>query len=180
MLTSTQNRGFAGSVNEAIRQNISRPYWIISNFDLYAEPGEWSRILESLGTFEYGANYGSGPDEYGLFMLTPAAVKNIGLFDENFYPAYFDDNDYRYRAKLARCPLFSFPVKYTHETSSTINDNAFYKRKNNVTYRQLGQYYISKWGGVPGREEFKSPFNKHYPVDYWKFDPSRNSDLQWL
>ena len=161
VLTCTQNLGFAGSVNTIIRQNIDKPYWIISNFDLYLEPGEWHKISDKVSDFKYGANFGAGPDQYGLFMLTALAVKSIGLFDENFYPAYFDDNDYRYRSKLAGCTLDPMPVRYKHETSSTINDSKFYKRKNSETFQKLAEYYISKWGGVPGREDYKSPFNKH-------------------
>ena len=181
VMTNTQNMGFAMSVNDIVRHNFDCKYWIVSNYDLYLEPGEWQRILDHADQFEYGANFGSGIDLFGLFLWTNAVVKNVGLMDENFYPAYFDDNDYRYRCQLKGCLMDHFPVKYRHETSSTINDNPHYKRKNSETFQKLAQYYITKWGGVPGSEKYTRPFNNADLVEeYWKLDPARNDELRWL
>ena len=114
-------------------------------------------------------------------MLTNAVIEQAGMFDENFYPVYFDDNDYRYRTRLLGCPLVHLPVKYTHHTSASINSCRHYKRKNNETFQRLGQYYISKWGGPPGRETYKTPFNDPaLPVDYWRYSPSVNNSLRWF
>ena len=37
-----------------------------------------------------------GPD-FSCFMITPQTIKDVGLFDENFYPAFHEDNDYHLR-----------------------------------------------------------------------------------
>ena len=110
VLSMHMNTGFPPGVNMIIKQNIDCPYWIISNYDLTLPPGEWQKILDNVDTFEYGATFGSGDDEYALFMLTASVIAKAGFFDENFYPVYFDDNDYRWRTKQIKTELTAFPV----------------------------------------------------------------------
>ena len=115
-----------------------------------------------------------------MFQLTPAVIEKVGFFDENFYPAYFDDNDYRWRTKTAKADLDKYPVKYEHDTSSTIKYSAHYKKCNQKTFQKAGRYYITKWGGGPGEEKYDSPFNSGAPIDYWKIDPSQLNKLRWV
>ena len=39
--------------------------------------------------------------DFSCFMIGREALEKVGPFDENFYPAYFEDNDYHYRIRLA-------------------------------------------------------------------------------
>jgi GT2 family glycosyltransferase len=180
VLTNCQNQGYAGSVNQVFHQNMDCKYWLVTNFDMYLEPGEWDRVLFNIETFEHGATLGTGNDEFIGTVFTHKLIGKVGYLDENFYPAYYDDNDYRYRCKLAGVKMANFPTKYVHETSHTINNNAHYKRRNSTTFQSLANYYFAKWGGMPGREEYKTPFNKHLPIDYWRYDPHHNQLLRWI
>jgi GT2 family glycosyltransferase len=92
------------------------------------------------------------------FMLSVDAYLKVGKFDENFFPAYFEDNDYFRRMLLADVPMIFNgmlnPVIYRN--SMTIQktpelNNGFEKNR---------QYYISKWGGLPTQETFGTPFNQ--------------------
>lgn len=38
--------------------------------------------------------------EYSLFAVTRRALLEVGLFDENIFPAYYEDDDYRIRLKV--------------------------------------------------------------------------------
>src|SRR5205085_1350846 len=38
---------------------------------------------------------------YSFFAVNPIAIETIGCFDENFFPAYCEDQDYARRAALA-------------------------------------------------------------------------------
>lgn len=86
-----------------------------------------------------------------------AGNKFVG-FDDRFYPAYFEDNDYHRRLILADKKYshskYMDPAVYrnsmTLEKDKSINDN-FMKNK---------EYYIRKWGGEPGQEKFVTAFNK--------------------
>lgn len=120
----------------------------ISSRDIYTwEAPTFSELLDS---------------NYACFMLTKKTYKHIGTFDEKFYPAYFEDCDYSYRAILSGlkvCGLQSAGFYHFHsQTTKTafvdgspiINQEKFEKNKN---------YYISKWGGDYRMESFKTPFN---------------------
>eukprot|EP01036_Dinobryon_divergens_P042630 gene42630-56663_t len=41
-----------------------------------------------------------GPSGYNLFILDSEVVNNVGYFDENFFPAFFEDNDWSIRVTL--------------------------------------------------------------------------------
>ena len=181
ILTSTQNTGYAGAVNLIIRQNFDCPYWIISNFDVQYAPGELHRLLHSIEELPDGAFCGTpGTDEFVTSLFTPSLLKKVGYLDENFYPAYFDDNDYRWRCQLAAAEPINFRLKYKHDTSTTINSSPHYKQANGRTFQQNYQYYLEKWGGPPNGEVFVTPFNKKLPVDYWEYQPVRNNTLRWI
>jgi GT2 family glycosyltransferase len=92
------------------------------------------------------------------FILSVNAYLKVGKFDENFFPAYFEDNDYFRRMLLSDVPMvfngMLNPVIYRN--SMTIQktpelNNGFEKNR---------QYYISKWGGQPTQETFGTPFNQ--------------------
>lgn len=90
-------------------------------------------------------------------MVIPRLMfDKIGMFDEEFYPAYFEDNDYAYRMKLVSesavvSPLLT-PVVFNN--SMTIKKDPSL----NNNFNKNREYYIRKWGGVPEKETFKTPF----------------------
>jgi len=100
----------------------------------------------------------SGP-QFSCFMITPELYRTVGSFDENFVPAYFEDNDYHYRTKLLDVNVYhlgdapyiteeSVTHKMTHGTLATPNK-----------FNGNRAYYVKKWGGVPGIEKFDHPYN---------------------
>lgn len=95
-----------------------------------------------------------------IFRLTPRAFERIGPFDESFWPAYREDNDYVWRAKVAGVPIRL--VKDTasrHAGSATIARFPVSKRDQFLRTTELRDYYVRKWGGPPGRERFEEPFD---------------------
>lgn len=84
-----------------------------------------------------------------------------GLFDQKFYPAYFEDNDFHYRIKLAGMrAVKTNSALYYHFGSRTIKENEEVGHISNTYYLTNRQRYIEKWGGKPGKEKFKTPFNQ--------------------
>ena len=129
--------------------------------------------MEGLEAMRPPADYageveGDSPD-FSCFMVTPRTIQEIGWFDQNFRPAYFEDNDYHYRihlagfktANMAHAPIY-------HVGSQTQNNPA---NKGPVVTGQMfdanRQYYRAKWGGNPGEEKFKTPFNHHQSFKDW-------------
>ena len=60
-------------------------------------------------------------------VFGPGLIQNVGLMDENFFPAYYEDNDHRYRMKLAGLHWEYFPLKYSHKVSSTLKRDENFK-----------------------------------------------------
>lgn len=101
---------------------------------------------------------------FSLFMLNTDIKTKVGFFDENFSPAYFEDNDYIYRTKLLgyNIKMFSVSNYYTHGHSATLKRLKEQGLHESYEYwfNRNKQYYISKWGGEPYNEKYIIPFNK--------------------
>jgi len=83
-----------------------------------------------------------------------------GLFDEKFYPAYFEDNDFHYRLKLAGMRgVKTNQAIYYHFGSRTIRENKNMENIVKNSYLENEQKYIDKWGGKPGEEKHIIPYN---------------------
>lgn len=92
------------------------------------------------------------------FILSTNIYTKVGKFDEKFFPAYFEDNDYFRRMLLAN--VF---ITFNAMLNPTIYRNSMTIQKNpelNNNFEKNRQYYISKWGGQPTQETFKTPFNE--------------------
>jgi len=98
--------------------------------------------------------------DFSCFMLNSETINQVGYFDENFWPAYFEDNDYHYRMKLAGLKAVKLnQALYYHFGSQTIKNSPDVEKISNEYYLQNKEYYIKKWGGVPGNEAYQTPFN---------------------
>jgi GT2 family glycosyltransferase len=97
--------------------------------------------------------------DFSCFGINKECWKKVGLFDEAFYPAYFEDNDYHYRMKLenikAVCNYSNYYWHYGSRTKMQSKEFAEYLKKRYVLNRD---YYTKKWGGEPGKEKFKIAF----------------------
>lgn len=111
---TTHNRGVAASWNLGIREMYERGAdWLIivsagvrfgepGGLDLVAEMGRHPGALAvEAGVWRWNAD-GTGAEGFGwhLVAMHRRLFDNVGLFDENFYPAYWEDNDFGYRVKL--------------------------------------------------------------------------------
>lgn len=107
----------------------------------------------------------SGAD-FACFLITKFCFSTIGKFDENFRPAYFEDNDYHRRILLAgyeariitQAPFFHYGSK-TQQKGGVVSAEAFDLCK---------AYYVRKWHGMPGAETFATPFgNPDLSISDW-------------
>ena len=101
------NMGVSFAWNFIIKSYFMSPYWIISSHDVSFPPGLLKEIAETAEDKEvamihpFKGEYGKG--SFDLFIITEKAVQEVGLFDENLYPAYGEDLDYLMR--LENVPL---------------------------------------------------------------------------
>jgi GT2 family glycosyltransferase len=130
-------------------------YAIILNDDIYWGRKEYE--IDNLLTNHNNPLFCSTQD-WCAFIIGKKVFNKVGRFDEDFYPAYYEDNDYTYRMRLMGMSVFKIPFMnpFMYETSQTL--------EREPSLRQLilenKQRYIKKWGGEPTKEKFKTPYNK--------------------
>ena len=94
--------------------------------------------------------------DWCVFIMPKTTFEKIGPFDETF-KAYYEDSDYTYRMKLVGFK----PVAWDVLNPTTYRDNGTGEIDPTIyNFSNIGRkYYVTKWGGMPGMETFKTPFN---------------------
>lgn len=135
------NLGVAASWNLGIKLFPHHTRWFFSSNDMVYHPG----ALEMLATAERDEITLSDKFPYWqTFAIGDMVVDKIGLFDEGFYPAYFEDTDYQRRAVAAGVGMTSLPLAISHDNSSTINSDPHLMGKNATTFAYNAHYNDEK------------------------------------
>jgi GT2 family glycosyltransferase len=80
-----------------------------------------------------------------VFALGYEAVKRVGgLFDESFFPAFCEDNDFARRAEHAGVAIRRLEIPMLHDNSSTINSDPALLEKNARTFPTNAEYFYDK------------------------------------
>jgi GT2 family glycosyltransferase len=169
------NIGVSASWNEGLRRAKEAPvdYVLVVNDDIVLEPMCINTLyiamryhpeidlLTAVNTRDFPEQGSGDPNEpdYSCFMVRPDFTDKFGEFDENFTPAYFEDNDMYYRVELGGgTQRKSLAARMYHSGSVTQN----WGGKPFVTSQMFEAnraYYVAKWGGRPGEETYREPFN---------------------
>jgi len=114
---------------------------------------------------------GENSSGWDFFAVRDIIFEQIGFWDESFYPAYFEDNDFARRLWIKEQHIGQkmhdyISVPFVHLGSQTIKrlDGAELN-KHHENFNKNKAHYVAKWGGEPGNEKFMFPFN----VDYSSF-----------
>lgn len=157
------NLGVAASWNWFIKNTSpsfcedNTSFWIIANDDIIFYSTTLYNLVQAINKYPYMILGNGGA--WSLMALHNNVISKIGLFDENFYPAYFEDNDYHHRMKLENLD-FKIPgtVAYNHATSSTIKAYSPERmKKHHHDFKCNRQYFINKWGNDPTKLGSKLP-----------------------
>lgn len=160
-VTSTgDNLGVSPSWNKFIQEAKRDGYdaVIIANDDIRLNSGALSRFVEAMEENQFV--YFDGQNAFGFFGFHLSLAESVGYFDENFWPAYFEDNDYFYRMQLADVVMRAVnPPSYFHAGSATTGAfGAERKIMHFHNFQKNKQYYMTKWGGMPHEERYTRPF----------------------
>ena len=165
VLNMPANLGLSAAWNLGIKCYPDSKYWLFASADT-----TWGEsALQEIDSL-------SGPnkllltnDAYGCFSVGENVIEQVGLFDEYFYPIYFEDNDFHER--VARfCPentITSTSIQTAPESGSqTINSDDKLKNRNHETFLNNQEYYEYKRNG-----NFENP-------KPWSL--SRRREQEWL
>jgi len=168
------NRGVSKSWNEGMLNAYSdgMDVVLLVNDDIIFSAGDVDKLAEkakqsrdryivTCAGFHLRHNQATTSLGYACFAINPVALEIIGCFDENFFPAYCEDVDYQYRARLAGLSAGNCEdTMVYHGGSVTIFTDPALARQNLLTHGRNFAYYRFKWGGEGGEELFKRPFNQ--------------------
>lgn len=165
VLNMPANLGLSASWNLGIKCFPHVKYWLFASADTI-----WSETaLQEIDNISGSDKLILTNDAYGCFSVGENVIEKIGLFDEYFYPIYFEDNDFHER--VARfCPentIVSTSIKTAPKVGSqTINSDDKLKNKSHETFLKNQDYY-----------KYKQTTNFEQPKS-WSL--SRRRDHEWL
>jgi hypothetical protein len=143
------NLGVAGSWNLGIKSFPYADRWFFASNDVQFHLGG----LETLSEARRDEITLSGMFPlWQAFCLGYEAVKRVGLFDERFFPAFCEDNDYTRRAEHAGVTIRSLDVPMVHDNSSTINSDRNLLENNARTFPRNAELFHDKIA----REDFSA------------------------
>ncbi len=110
--------GLVGAWNLIVKSTPYAPYWVLVNDDAWFEAGALQIIAENVDT--EALNFLDIVPQWSAVVFGEGMVAKTGLYDERFYPLYFDDNDLERRVKHHNVPIKTIAAKVHHENSSTL------------------------------------------------------------
>jgi GT2 family glycosyltransferase len=170
------NIGVAGAWNYGMRKAIENgcEYALVCNDDITFTPGAIAAMIDVLKETDallVSPNQNGekavvnliedGADFFCFAVKPKQLVQAVGWFDENIYPAYFEDNDMHYRMKLAGIRSYiDTRIVVDHFGSATQNADEGNPNVPASRFQAIKAYYARKWGGEPHNEKFTTPWDK--------------------
>lgn len=132
--------GANGAWNLIIKSTPHAPYWIIANDDCWFDPGQLEIIANTVALDAF--NFVQIDPVWSCVIPTATSVEDAGLWDENFHPLYFDDDDYEWRMRELGVRFNTIPAKVNHDNSSTLKSG--YAEKNAKSFRKNMRLFHDK------------------------------------
>lgn len=161
VVSPLENLGVAASWNTLLE--IGDPI-VIANDDIILASHQFEEMVADLSGHPFVGN------GWCLFGQTRECTERVGYYDENFFPAYYEDSDYAvrmFRAGIARHWTCSEPVEHAGcwTTSNLLGSPAWLSE----SIERNRQYFVRKWGTMPNdtfEGYYETPFNGQPPVDW--------------
>ena len=143
VLNLPSNLGMSASWNLGIKLYPHEQYWVYSSADTHWVPGS----LEKLNAVSGRKNLVMTTEAWSCFSLGEEVLRKVGLFDEFFYPIYFEDNDYYERMMLSSVKDgyidSRIEVNVPQGASQTIGSDVNLKKRNDETF-EINKAYFNK------------------------------------
>ncbi len=176
VLRNRHNRGFAAAVNQGIRASRGDPV-VLLNSDVLVSAGWLEGLLEAgrrdpgvglLGPATDGTTNrqrrpvrslcGRKPKAvperipllYGFcLMIRRAVIREVGAFDERFFPGGYEDLDYGLRAAKAGWPSAFVPAVFVRHRHHATWDNPANGLDRRRAMKVNERRFLAKWKGHP-------------------------------
>jgi len=146
------NLGVAASWNLAIRMGHEHPWVMVCSDDVLWPEESMTKFAEM--SSEDAILLSQTWPHWCAFTIGMGVVHKVGLFDEGYFPAYYEDKDYERRCKDAGVKIDRGPA-VKHENSSTLhtpnrnfattNKNSFHKNRQLFESGEAGGFDPFRW-----------------------------------
>ena len=141
VLNMPANLGCAGSWNLGVKCSPFAPWWMVVSDDIEFQPGALEKFAGERSMD--GLTISDEWPHYQFFGVSENAVAEVGLFDENLYPANFEDDDYQRRCEAAGIEVRQVSVAHSHVKQGTVHATEW-AAHNARTYNANEDYFARK------------------------------------
>jgi GT2 family glycosyltransferase len=131
--------GLVGAWNLIIKSTPYASYWVLVNDDAWFAMGALEII--AMDADPEGLSFPHVVPDWSCIVIGQKVVETVGLYDERFYPLYFDDNDYERRIRNADLPVKRIDAIVHHQNNSTLKGN---EQKNAVSFQNNQKLMTAK------------------------------------
>ena len=153
-----ENLGVAKSWNYIMdyAEKVDATHVLMLNDDIYL--GRTEHEIKMLIKNNQNADFINSFQNWCSYILKVEAWKIAGKFDEDFFPAYFEDNSFDYKMTLSgrKKTWTSFLDPLVYRNSMTIAKDPTINNR----FEHNRQLYIRMWGGIPTEEKYHTKFNQ--------------------
>lgn len=176
------NLGVAGSWNECAKLFPDERTMLLMNEDAHFLPGQLEQICGQADHHESEPIlYLNETQAMYCFVATKSGREMFGTFDENFWPAYYEDCDFRVRLRLAGVvhpyPLLPNqpPVPHGKPRSGGTNYSAMLQGCGLINRA----YWLKKHGSFDfEKATYPTPYRDHrLKPSEWVWDPAHRAKL---
>jgi len=154
----TENLGVAKSWNTIMdyADKIDATHVLMLNDDIVL--GKTEHEISMLLRNNTDADFINSFQNWCSYILKVDMWKKAGKFDEEFFPAYFEDNSFDYKMTLlnAKKTWTSFLDPMVYRNSMSIAKEPFL----NYRFQLNRELYVQMWGGLPSEEKYLTKFNQ--------------------
>lgn len=132
--------GLVGAWNLVIKATPYAPFWLLVNDDAWFEQGALQTIARGVKTNTI--NFVNIAPKWSCVVFGEGMISRVGLYDENFYPLYFDDDDLERRVSEAGLVPNFIEARVGHDNSSTLASG--FQEVNSRTYAANAKRFNQK------------------------------------
>lgn len=146
IIKNKENVGVARSWNQGLQHAFASDEChtaLVLNDDIIfgKTPAELQNLLQA---HDLRTQVLTSPEHWCAFFIGKELYEKVGPFDETFYPAYYEDTDYRNRILLSGGSLIKTP-----SLSPKVFNNSMTIKKDpslNKNFEKNKEYFFQKWG----------------------------------
>lgn len=151
--------GLVGAWNLIIKATPYAKRWMMMNDDAWFYPGALE-IIDREADPEALNFVNVPPTPWAAPIFGERVIREAGLYDEAFYPVYYDDNDFERRIINAGIPIKHINVDLGHNYNATMREN---QERCNITW-------------VTNRERLEKKIaDNDFSVHGWSLDVRREN-----